>query len=86
MFRISKICDDPDAMELLIEGRLTGAATPELLDICEPVLRGDRTLSLDLSGLQFADAAGLAALRVLLGRGAVATRCTVFMNELLATK
>jgi len=36
--------------------------------------------------IQFADADGLATLRVLLGRGAVASRCTVFMSELLATK
>jgi ABC-type transporter Mla MlaB component len=86
VFRITKICDDPDGLELLLEGRLTGPAASELLAICEPVLCGDRFLNLDLSGLQFADTNGRAALRSLLRRGAVASRSTVFMEELLAAK
>ena len=86
MFRITKICDDPDGLELFLEGRLTGAAASDLLEICEPVLCGDRFLSLDLSGLQSADTSGRAALLSLVRRGAVASRSAVFIEEFLAAK
>ena len=71
---------------MLVEGRLTEASAPDLVAVCEADLTAGRRVLLDLSGLQFADANGLSALRALLGRGAVPSRCTDFVKRLLEAK
>lgn len=86
VLRITKIRETGTASELLVEGHLTETSAPDLIAVCAPDLTAGRQVLLDLSGLQFADADGLSALRALLERGAVPSRCTDFVKCLLEAK
>lgn len=69
-------------MALRVEGRITGPWVEELRRACEThALHHEIHLSLDLGDIAFADAAGIALLRELLGRGVDLMRATPFIAE-----
>jgi ABC-type transporter Mla MlaB component len=82
MFRITPTDGDGERT-LRLEGRLVALWVGELLSTCREAASAERCLVLDLSGVTFVDAAGLACLRDLRERGAVLRGCSAFINELL---
>jgi len=54
-----------------------------LVSSCEQGFAAEREVALDLSGLTFVDPDGLEALSRLIAKGAVAVRCTPYLEELL---
>ncbi len=68
---------------LRVEGRLTHETVEELRMACEAVLTEQRSLQLDVSGLQFVDPTGVALLHGLERRGSRLGGCSGFINELL---
>jgi ABC-type transporter Mla MlaB component len=74
-----------EGAELLrIEGRLTRDDLPRLQQECASLLEAGLRLRLDLSGLQFADRAGIAALQALRGRGVTLLGASGFVDALLS--
>ena len=69
-------------VSLVVEGDLLGPWVEELRKTCDPFLRNGRKLSLDLSGVLFADREGVALLRYLGGRQAQ-LNCSAFLAELM---
>jgi ABC-type transporter Mla MlaB component len=68
---------------LRLEGRLVEPWVGELLSTCREAAGAGWRLRLDLSGLTFVDAAGVACLRALFPQVAVLRGCSAFINELL---
>jgi hypothetical protein len=70
MLRISLVPSSGPQVVLRLEGRVIGPWVPELRRACETVLgRPDARLTLDLHGVTFLDAEGVALVRRLLARG-----------------
>ena len=69
-------------VNLVVEGDLLGPWVEELRKTCDPFLGNGRKLSIDLSGVLFADRDGVALLRHLGGRQAQ-LNCSAFLAELL---
>ena len=82
MLRITPT-DGESERTLRLEGRLVDPWVGELLSTCREAASAERCLMLDLSGVTFVDAAGLACLRDLRERGAVLRGGSAFINELL---
>jgi anti-anti-sigma regulatory factor len=82
MLRITPTDGDGERT-LRVEGRLVEPWVGELLGTCREAAGAGWRLVLDLSGVTFVDAAGLACLRDLREQGAVLRRCSAFINELL---
>ncbi|MEW6270216.1 MAG: sigma-70 family RNA polymerase sigma factor [Thermodesulfobacteriota bacterium] len=83
MLRITRIPEGDAAVRLQIEGRLTQGAPEQLRLAAEPCLRDNLALTLDLSAVGFAGAAGVRLLRELEARGAVLDGCSALLVELL---
>lgn len=67
---------------LRVEGRITGPWVEELRRACEThALHDEIRLSLDLADIAFADAAGIALLTELRGRGVDLRSATPFIAE-----
>jgi RNA polymerase sigma-70 factor (ECF subfamily) len=81
--RISETGTAVGVTTLRIEGRLTRDTMGELAASCTAALRAGQTLRLDLSGVRFADAAGVRAVREARAAGAVLLDCSGFLAELL---
>ncbi len=81
MLRITQLSHDPDGpTTLLVEGRLAGPWVDELRIFA----RGQHTgLALDLAGLSYADAAGVALLNQLIAEGAQVVGTTAYSATLL---
>ena len=69
-------------VNLVVEGDLLGPWVDELLKTCDPFLGNGRKLSIDLSGVLFADRAGVALLRYFKGKQAQ-LNCSPFLIELM---
>jgi RNA polymerase sigma-70 factor, ECF subfamily len=82
MLRITWIPGGDDAETLRVEGRLTEGTMNELVG----ALAGAGAVRLDLSGVRFADAAGVGAIRGAVRRGARLTGCSGLVAELLRRK
>ena len=82
MLRITPTAGDAEPT-LQLEGRLVEPWPAELLRAWREAAVGGNRVVLDLSGVTFVDAAGLACLRDLRERGAVLRGCSAFINELL---
>jgi anti-anti-sigma regulatory factor len=82
MLRITPTDDDGERT-LRLEGRLVEPWVGELLGACRETAGAGRRLVLDLSGVTFVDAAGVACLRGLRDQGAALRGCSAFINELL---
>jgi hypothetical protein len=82
MLRVTLVESSRTAVALRVEGRITGPWVEELRRACEThALHDEIHLSLDLEDIAFADAAGIALLRELRGRGVDLMRATPFIAE-----
>jgi RNA polymerase sigma-70 factor (ECF subfamily) len=79
MLRITRIEGDEEVATLRVEGRLTEGAMSEFAG----ALAGAGAVRLDVSGILFADAAGIRAIRGAVRSGAKLTGCSGFLGELL---
>ena len=77
--RIDIESEGPDVV-LHVAGRLTGPATKQLADVCEPM---DGHYVLDLSKLKFADDAGTEAIRTFREKGADIRGASSFIKLLI---
>ncbi len=84
MLRITVVESSKFAVTLRVEGRITGPWVEELRTACNVHTFPDNVqLSLELADISFADAAGVALLRELRGRGAGFINTTPFLAEQL---
>src|SRR5262249_27985108 len=83
MMRVTRITTDDGLEALRVEGRLTHQTVEELLQACQPVLSRQAAMRLDVSGVQFLDAAGVGLLRELERRGTQLGGRSEFVGELL---
>lgn len=83
MIRITTTTETSEALTIRIEGRLVGSWT----ELARRELARTRELGLDvrldLAELRYADARGVSIIRDLLREGAVITRASGFISELL---
>ena len=77
--RIDIESEGPDVV-FHVAGRLTGPATKQLADVCEPM---KSQYVLDLSKLMFADDAGAEFIRTLCERGAEIRGASTFIKLLI---
>jgi anti-anti-sigma regulatory factor len=71
---------DGNKTTVSVEGRLSAAEAPDLIQECQSV---DAPLRLDLSGLRSADPAGIELLRSLSAAGAELYDASAFISKLL---
>lgn len=83
MLRITPIPVERPASTLRLEGKLVGPWVDELAQVCTQLEKSATLLQLDLSGVRFADAAGVHLLRCLRDQGVVLTACSALLTELL---
>ena len=83
MMKITQTQGDAAVARLQVEGWITQQTVQELSVSCETVLANHQTLLIDLSGVQFVDAAGVEVFRNLVPRGATLIGCSGFLTELL---
>jgi RNA polymerase sigma-70 factor (ECF subfamily) len=83
MMRVTRITGDGGIDTLRVEGRLTRQSAEELRTACQGAPGAPGAIRLDVSGLQFLDAAGIGLLRELERRGVRLGGCSGFVGELL---
>src|SRR5262245_5144595 len=83
MMRVTRLTMADGSETLHVEGRLTEQTVQELRDACGPVLGGRGAMRLDVSGVQFLDAAGIGLLHELERHGTQLGGCSGFVGELL---
>lgn len=83
MFRITRLAEDTHSISLKLEGWLVGQWGHELRTECERALADKRTVLLDLSGVMFADQAGINTLRALRRNRVQLTSYSLFIAGLL---
>jgi RNA polymerase sigma-70 factor (ECF subfamily) len=83
MMRVTRITTADGLETLRVEGRLTQQSVQSLRDACQPLLSGQAAMPLDVSGVQFLDAAGISLLRELERHGTQLAGCSGFVGELL---
>ncbi|MBI3802050.1 MAG: sigma-70 family RNA polymerase sigma factor [Deltaproteobacteria bacterium] len=81
--RITPIAEKDGIAQLRVEGRVTQQTVEALQSSCTAEFFVHSTLLLELSGVQFVDAAGIEAFRHLVQKGAVLFGCSGFLTELL---
>src|SRR5213083_1775737 len=79
MLRITRLPGDGGIPTVVVEGRLTEGTMNELAS----ALDGTAGVRIDVSGLRFADAAGVGAIRSATRSGAELVGCSGFLTELL---
>ncbi len=77
---IESVDSEGDGNVVRVAGRLTGAATKELTDVCKSI-KGNFVL--DLSKLMFADDAGAEVIRTLRKKGAEISGASSFIKLLI---
>ncbi|HEY4763271.1 MAG TPA: STAS domain-containing protein [Candidatus Sulfotelmatobacter sp.] len=84
MVRVTVVESSRSAVNLRVEGRITGSSVEELRRACEVHTFADEVqLSLDLADVSFADVAGIVLLKELRSRGVGLVRINPFMSEQL---
>ena len=83
MLRITEENSSDSAMTLRLEGRLIGAWVELLNTTCTPWLERDCELTLDLTGVSFADHEGVALLIKLAQQQVALNHCSPFLQEQL---
>jgi len=83
MMRVTRMTMADGSETLRVEGRLTQQTVQELRDACGPELGGQGAMRLDVSGVQFLDAAGIGLLHELERHGTQLGGCSGFIGELL---
>lgn len=84
MLRITTLPAEEGITRLRLDGRLTQQTVSQLRGSCDGPGTGGRLL-LDLTGVRFADPAGIQVLRELERRGTELSGCSGFLAELLKT-
>jgi anti-anti-sigma regulatory factor len=83
MLRINRVSHPDQPTTLKLEGKLLGPWVDVLRDACSsPAFPSDR-VRLDLSAVQFVDAAGARLLEELIGEGVQIIACSGYIAELL---
>jgi len=83
MFRITSQPNGPQETRLVNPAQLVGDAVDELRRIARETSAERRRIALDLAGLRYADAAGIALLRELIANLAELQRASAFVSALL---
>jgi RNA polymerase sigma-70 factor (ECF subfamily) len=83
MMRVTRITEANGIATLRVEGRLTQQTIQELQNACQAVASMPEAMRLDVSGVQFLDAAGIGLLHELERRGMRLVGCSGFVGELL---
>jgi anti-anti-sigma regulatory factor len=83
MFRVTTVSNSPEGVHLNVEGRLVRDWGEELFKAGQAPLKTGRKVVLDLSGVAFADDAGLRALKRLRESGAVLVGCSLYLKQRL---
>ena len=83
MIRITEVFPVDAPPRLRIEGRITAQTAGELEESAATILGKGGTLLVDVSGVLFADAAGIAMLRGIERRGAVFIGSSGFLSEMM---
>jgi RNA polymerase sigma-70 factor, ECF subfamily len=83
MMRITPTQEDAGMARLRVEGRVIQQTVEALQSSCDTALANHSTLLLELSGVQFVDAAGIETFCRLARRGAVLVGCSGFLTEML---
>ena len=84
MLRITRTVGDDSVETLKLEGKLQGPWVLEAQDVCAlSAAQVSRRTCLDLTGLTFSDAEGVAFLRELIGSGVQVVGCSSYIAELL---
>ena len=89
MLKISRaaVADETQPRLLRLEGRVAGPWVDELRRVCAETAanggQGQQALVLDLAGVSFLDAGGIALFRELASRRVLFTNCSAFIAEQL---
>lgn len=83
MLRVTRSAGDAGVVRLKVEGRLVSGTVGELAGLAEAVVAAGEPPALDLSGVSYADAAGVELLCALQRRGAVLFGASAFLLELI---
>lgn len=83
MLKISENKLTRKAVTLRLEGRIVGPWVEELKLVCEPLLKSDGRLALDLAEVSFVDETGVAALTGLSAQGTKLLNITPFVEKQL---
>ena len=83
MLRISEIHTTKDHVTLLLEGQISSASTTIVREATENLLTQGCQVTLDLSGVLFADRSGIALLRELQQRQVALIHGSPFLKEQL---
>jgi anti-anti-sigma regulatory factor len=83
MLRITMVQDEAGEPRLRLEGKLITEWVDEFRRACQTVRAANDHVGLDLSGLSFIDALGVAALRELLQQDTSVISIPPFIGELL---
>lgn len=83
MLRISENNASIETVILLLEGQISNHSVEITRESCEQVLRKGGQLILDMSGVSFADRAGIALLRKLQQQQVKLINCSPFLKEQL---
>jgi ABC-type transporter Mla MlaB component len=86
MLKISQVGAARHSVTLRLEGRVIGPWVGELRQVCEPLLGDSRTVELDLAGVSYVDADGVAALASFKARGAELKNCSPFVGQRMKTE
>lgn len=85
MLKISQAGAANHSVAFKLEGRVVGPWVEELRRICEPFLAQGCALKLDLAGVCYADAEGVATLRSFQTRGVELENCSPFVEQQIKT-
>lgn len=83
MLRVTTVANEPGAITVVVEGRLTEETMDELESICAPSGGNGRPARIDVAGLRYSDRAGATALRRLREAGVAVVGASSFLEELM---
>ncbi len=83
MLKITTVPDAGADETIQLEGKLSGLWVAELLRFCSEVPNQSSNRRFDLSAVSFIDSEGVRALRGLMKRGFLVTRCSNLVAEML---
>jgi len=81
MLKISEAGGPSHSVTLKIEGRVIGPWVEELCRICGPLLAEERSVTLDLAEVSYADTEGIAALNSFKSSGVKLANCSPFLEQ-----
>jgi anti-anti-sigma regulatory factor len=85
MLKISQAGTPNHSVSLKLEGRVVGPWVEELRQTCEAFLADRRSLTLDLTGVSYADSEGAAMLNRFKSDGVELINCSPFLERQITT-